>query len=117
MSTNYGISAGAGEVNARVIAVAPDARATYTANNSDRVAELQADVDDLIAALAQHREMLIDPAGLIESARAVRTEIAVAHPDPGRICQLINRIGCGVTRAASLTTAVAELQYAIGRLV
>jgi hypothetical protein len=115
MSGNYGITTGGGDVNAKAMAVGPNARATYT-DNSRTVAELQTSVDALIAALAQHRATLADPAGLIQVARAVRTEVAATRPNRAKISELLKRIADGVSTATSLTAAVANLQHAVGRL-
>lgn len=116
MSTNYGISTGGGDVNAKAMAVGPNARANYDVDNSRTVAELQTSIDALIAALAQHRWMLADPAGLIQAARAVRTEVAASKPDRGKITDLLNRIAGSVSTATSLTAAVGNLQHAVARL-
>lgn len=113
MSSEYNFR---GKIEAQNLAIGTDARAVYAADNSRTVAELQSTIDALIAAFAQHRAVLMDPAGLIQDARAVRTEIASPKPNHGKIVGLLSRMAGGVAGITALAAAMENLQHAVGRL-
>jgi hypothetical protein len=122
-SDNYGIQiGGSASVHAGAMAGGPGARAYARDTNlggadADRIEALQAAVAALVEQLRAAPPGVSDPAALARIAESVQVEVARERPNKGIISGLLAAIVAGAGGVASIASAVAAIQHAVGALL
>jgi hypothetical protein len=114
---NEGLIITGGTINADQIAVGKYAQAIKTANEAltqKGMQEIQVRLDELVQALNNHSDALVNPDEVRDSTAVVAKELSKEKPNKLTLIAVLNGIASSVQSVTAIAVAVEALKNAIG---
>lgn len=114
---NEGLIITGGTINADQIAVGKYAQAIKTANEAltqKGMQEIRVRLDELVQALNNHADALVNPDEVRDSTEMVAKELSKEKPNKLTLGAVLNGIALSVQSVTAITVAVEALKNAIG---